>query len=187
MDKQVEFHLRPVEHDDLEDLLRLVSATFAYYGVQDDPDTPAPARMLAALRKYLNQSPGFEATIARDAGGKAVGYTIQAPLFWTSDCTVALFLKEIFVVSSARHKGLGQTLMQAVAQTCRERDYSRLVWTVDRRNHEAIAFYQSFHGPKEHHKDLYSVGGERLKHFSRKSKPPAPFLFRRTAPRKRNP
>ena len=65
------------------------------------------ARRGSDLGRYLNVSPGFEAFLALDGDGDPLGYALYARAFWTSECDLALLLKEIFVFEQFRNLGIG--------------------------------------------------------------------------------
>ena len=155
--------LRPAGAEDVGRLTVMLMETYAFYG---DPD-PTPASETAArLRQYLGAQPGFEAVLA-SVEGVDVGYAIYAPVFWTSDCRISLFLKEIFVLERWRHRGVGRDLMRCLARIAREREWPRIVWTVDRRNRPALRFYRTISGAREVNKDVYIVGGADLTRLAR--------------------
>lgn len=155
--------LRAAGPEDVGRLAALLMETYAFYG---DPD-PIPASEAATrLRQYLGAQPGFEAILA-SSDGADVGYAIYAPVFWTSDCEISLFLKEIFVLERWRNHGVGRDLMRCLAQIARQRDWPRIVWTVDRRNRPALRFYRTIAGAREVNKDVYIVGGPDLRRLAK--------------------
>lgn len=154
--------LRAVAPEDVGRLTVLLMETYAFYG---DP-APIPASEAAdRLRLYLGAQPGYEAVLA-SSEGIDVGYAIYAPVFWTSDCRIALFLKEIFVLDRWRNRGVGRDLMRCLARIARQRDWPRIVWTVDRRNRPALRFYRGIAGAREVNKDVYVIGSESLRRLA---------------------
>ncbi|SMF60765.1 Acetyltransferase (GNAT) family protein [Tistlia consotensis] len=157
-----QLELRPVAPEDIGRLTVLLMETYAFYG---DPE-PIPASEVAGrLRRYLGAQPGYEAVLA-SSEGVDIGYAIYAPVFWTSDCRIALFLKEIFVLERWRNRGVGRDLMRCLARIARQRDWPRIVWTVDRRNRPALRFYRTIVGAREVNKDVYVVSGESLRRLA---------------------
>ncbi|MGO1118534.1 N-acetyltransferase family protein [Rhodovibrionaceae bacterium A322] len=151
-------HIRQALEEDCPLLAELLIATYQYYG---DRGPHYPSQITAKLRSKLGASPGFEALIV-EVRGEAVGYAIYAPVFWTSDCEIALFLKEIFILQEARGLGLGKLMMSALSKEAKDRGWPRLVWTVDRRNYSALRFYRAIKGSREVNKDVYILDGEDL-------------------------
>jgi GNAT superfamily N-acetyltransferase len=139
-------------------LADLLIATYLYYG---DHTPYSKTEITAKLESKHGANPGFEALIV-EVKGVAVGYAIYAPVFWTSDCEIALFLKEIFVLRDARGLGLGKLLMSALSQEAKNRGWPRLVWTVDKRNFAAQRFYHNIKGSREVNKDVYVLEGDDL-------------------------
>ncbi len=158
-----QLELRAVGPEDVGRLAVLLMETYAFYG---DPDPIPASEAVARLRRYLGAQPGYEAVLA-SCEGVDIGYAIYAPVFWTSDCQIALFLKEIFVLERWRSQGVGRELMRRLARVARERDWPRIVWTVDRRNRPALRFYRTISGAREVNKDVYVIGGDGLKRLAR--------------------
>lgn len=155
--------LRLAGRDDLPLLARLLEETFAFYG--ERPPCPR-AELTRRLGKHLGSEPGFEALLA-ERGEEALGYAIFAPVFWTSDCEMALFVKEIYLRPAARGAGLGRALMVELARTAEARGWTKLVWTVDRPNRAARRFYDGLPGARQLDKLVYFQAGEALRRFTR--------------------
>ena len=79
------------------------------------------------------------------------------------DCgLLAALLSEAF----ARHQGVGRALMAELARIALARDWTRMVWTVDRNNRPALRFYQSLPGASEAGKHLYMQSGRALRRLA---------------------
>jgi ribosomal protein S18 acetylase RimI-like enzyme len=52
-------------------------------------------------------------------------------------------LADLYVVKSARRKGVGRALMAAVARECRKAGGTWVAWYVQRDNREARGFYRA--------------------------------------------
>ncbi|WP_119166513.1 GNAT family N-acetyltransferase [Algihabitans albus] len=150
--------IRRAEAADCGGLAALLMEAFAFYG---DPQPLPAVEMSERLRRRIDQQPGFEALVA-ERDGLPVGFAIYAPVFWTTDCELALFLKEIYVTASARGNGIGRALMAEMADIAVKRDWTRLVWTVDRFNRQAIRFYKSLPGLRVLDKNVFLITGESL-------------------------
>ena len=140
----VDIVIRQAGSDDCGRLAILLIEAFEFYG---DSNRLGAAELSQRLRMHLGAQPGYEALLA-ERQGETVGFAIFAPVFWTIDCQIALFLKEIFVTESARNNGAGKRLMLELAEVAMERGWTRLVWTVDRVNRGAIGFYRRFPGAR---------------------------------------
>lgn len=156
--------LRDAGVDDIALLVRLLREAYVYYG---DSETPSPGELEARLRRHLGATPGFEAVIAEDGGGEALGVAVFAPVFWTSDCEIALFLKELFILDKARRKGIGRRIMARLARTAVERGWTRVVWTVDSHNDPALQFYRNLPGARPLSKTVYMQAGRGLARFAK--------------------
>lgn len=154
--------LRQADEGDLALLAQLLKETFAFYG---EPPPCAHDELVRRLGKRLNREPGFEALIA-EVAGEVLGYAIYAPVFWTSDCEMSLFLKEIYLRPRARGKGLGRSIMQRLAQIAVERQWTKLVWTVDHPNRAARRFYRGLPGARELDKLVFLQAGDAMQLFA---------------------
>jgi GNAT superfamily N-acetyltransferase len=150
--------LRRAGADDCGRLAALLLEAFAFYG---DPQPLPPDEMAARLRRRIDCEPGFEALVA-ERDGVPVGFAIYAPVFWTTDCELALFLKEIYVTDAARGAGVGRAMMEEMARIAQERGWTRLVWTVDRFNRKAVRFYKTLPGLRVLDKNVFLIAGDAL-------------------------
>jgi GNAT superfamily N-acetyltransferase len=150
--------LRRAGHSDVPRLAALLSDCYLYYGAKE---VPAAEELTRRLRRRLNAEPGFEALLI-EHDGQTLGFAIYAPVFWTGDCEIALFLKEVFVVESARGLGIGRRLMAELSRIARRRGWSRVIWTVDRKNRPAKLFYASLSGARMVSKDVYMLDNEAM-------------------------
>lgn len=73
-----------------------------------------------------------------------------------------LYLKEIFIVSSHRGRGIGTALIRYLAQYALANNCARLDWTVDRWNERALQFYAGLGARPAPDKVYFRVEGEDL-------------------------
>jgi ribosomal protein S18 acetylase RimI-like enzyme len=73
-----------------------------------------------------------------------------------------LFMKELYVLSSARSRGVGRQLMAWVARFAAEKNCSRFDWTVDAHNASARAFYDSLGATRVDEKLYYRFSDRAL-------------------------
>lgn len=156
--------LREAGPDDIGLLVHLLREAYAFYG---DTNTPSGEELETRLRRHLGATPGFEAVIAETGSGEAIGVAVFAPVFWTSDCEIALFLKELFILDAARRKGIGRRIMARLANIAVERGWTRVVWTVDGHNDPALKFYRRLPGARPLSKTVYMQAGRGLERFAR--------------------
>jgi GNAT superfamily N-acetyltransferase len=157
-----DFHLRDAGQRDVGLLAGMLIEAYAFYG----QGAPASAATLSErLRRFLGAQPGYEALLA-EVAGQCVGFAIYAPVFWTSDCELSLFLKEIYITDSARRSGIGRAMMAELAAIAEVRGWTRVVWTVDRHNSPALGFYRTLPGARQIDKFVYIQSGADLSRFA---------------------
>ena len=154
-----------VREADLDALVRLLRATYQHYGATSATKHLSDETLRARLQTYLGRSPGYDAVLAKDERGVALGYALYAETFWTSECDLTLLLKEIFVLKPYRNQGVGLALMHAVAIAALNRGCERMIWAVDRHNRNATRFYKRFPGAIEQKKRLYGVEARYLERW----------------------
>lgn len=131
---------RPIRPSDAETIAELAAELSAHEGAP-----PPPFDAETVRRWAFGADPRFAGTIA-ERNGIAVGYALWHDGFHVGRGAPGLFLMDLFVVPSARRRGVGSTLMDAVADVVREREGGWLVWQVHPENKEAMAFYRRIGG-----------------------------------------
>lgn len=97
----------------------------------------------ALLMTHLfGDRPGAEVLIA-ELDGRPVGFALFFPNFSTFLARPGIYLEDLFVLPDARGRGVGKTLLTAVAKLAVQRDAGRLEWAVLDWNAPAIGFYRS--------------------------------------------
>ena len=127
-----------VTEQDLDDLLPLLRGYCDFYKV-----APADAQLLALCRA-LSAAPEREGVqlIAREAGGRAVGF---ATVFWTwqtLDAGRIGVMNDLFVHPDARGTGLATALIEACAERTRAHGGKVLAWETALDNERAQAVYE---------------------------------------------
>jgi GNAT superfamily N-acetyltransferase len=134
-----------VEESDLGELLALMRAYCDFYEVAPSDES------LLSLSRALIENPEREGVqiIAREAGGRAVGF---ATIFWTWATTrgarIAI-MHDLFVDPSARGSGLADQLIEACAGVCAQRGVTSLQWETALDNLRAQAVYERVGGVSE--------------------------------------
>jgi GNAT superfamily N-acetyltransferase len=77
-----------------------------------------------------------------------------------------LFMKELYVLSSERGRGVGKAIMKWTARYAVVNDCVRFDWTVDSPNKAALAFYQQLGAHQLAEKLYFRIDGEQLIRFS---------------------
>jgi GNAT superfamily N-acetyltransferase len=88
---------------------------------------------------------------------RLVGLASYSFLWPAVGLTRSLYLKELYVVESARRGGAGALLMRGVADIALKQGCSRLEWTTDRGNNQADEFYSHLGFPVNTSKTFYRV------------------------------
>ncbi len=124
--------------DRFDDFLRLIHA-LAVYERLPPPDAAARARLRADA---LGPRPRFEAALALDAGGRAVGYAIWFETYSSLLAKPTMYLEDLFVLEDARGAGAGGRLFDHVRALGERRGCGRMDWQVLDWNMPAREFYR---------------------------------------------
>jgi GNAT superfamily N-acetyltransferase len=117
----------------------------------------------AALRATLfGTRPAAEVLIAEIAG-EPVGFALFFTSYSTFLAKPGLYLEDLFVRPAARGKGIGASLMIALARIAVERDYGRFEWAVLDWNEPAIKFYASLGATPQTQWTVNRVTGDALR------------------------
>jgi GNAT superfamily N-acetyltransferase len=132
-------HIRHARPGDEADLAFLLEDHERHYG------HPAPPGSGNEGGAFLAKG-GTLCLVAQDDdsggdSGKLVGFAILNPYFPGPRLTHGLFLKELYVTSSARSKGVGEKLIEGIRALARERGDTRVIWTTGEQNEGSQRFY----------------------------------------------
>jgi GNAT superfamily N-acetyltransferase len=146
-----EYSIQVVGLKDLADLMPLMRAYCDFY--EASPTDPA----LLAVATALIDDPEREGLqlIARDPGGRAVGF---ATVFWTWSTTNACrigVMNDLFVTQAARGLGLADRLILACRSECSRRNARRLTWQTAPDNRRAQAVYGRIGATREEWVDYW--------------------------------
>jgi GNAT superfamily N-acetyltransferase len=134
-----------VRRDDLEDLLPLVRAYCDFYEVSPSDEA------LLALSEALVDDPVNEGLqlIARGEHSRALGF---ATLYWTWSTARAArvgVMNDLFVAPHARGLRVGERLIEACREQCRQRGAVSLGWQTALDNDTAQRLYDRIGGVRE--------------------------------------
>lgn len=137
--------------DDLDELLPLVRGYCDFYEVSPSDED------LLALSKALIADPEREGLqlIARDEGGRAVGF---ATIYWswsTSEAARLGVMNDLFVSEQARGGGVADALIHACRAECAKRGIPRLAWQTAPDNLRAQAVYERVGATREQWVDYW--------------------------------
>jgi ribosomal protein S18 acetylase RimI-like enzyme len=85
-------------------------------------------------------------TLVALADRRLVGYVVFCPCYDVDRAERGLFVPDLYVESGTRRRGVGRTLMAAVAAEGRRIGGGHVVWSVWHRNAKAKAFYRAIGG-----------------------------------------
>lgn len=131
-----EVEILPVEMTDLEDATLLFNAYRVWYGAASDPDG---ARNFLSQRIRNNESVIF---LARHQG-QPVGFTQLYPMFSSVSLGSTWVLNDLFVVESARRRGIGKLLLETAAEFGRQMGAIRLELQTGIQNDAAQNAYEA--------------------------------------------
>lgn len=141
----METRIRPAEPSDIETLLRFVRELAEYERALEE--ATATHEQFEAILFPSEGSPTAYGHVAevRVAGGEweAAGMALWFLSFSTWTGTNGIWLEDLYVREQWRGLGLGQALLQALAEICVDRGYQRLEWWVLDWNEPSIGFYRS--------------------------------------------
>jgi GNAT superfamily N-acetyltransferase len=127
----------PLTEQRFDDFVRLIEA-LADYEHLPRPEAAARERMRGDA---FGPRPRFEAALALDDGGRAVGYAIWFETYSTFLAKPTMFLEDLFVLEEARGSGAGARLFEHVRALGAERGCGRMDWNVLDWNTLAREFY----------------------------------------------
>lgn len=132
------FHIRPAVAADSEALWPLMRdlAVFEHY-IDSFAITPDIVRHCG----FEKNPPDFQCLVA-EADGGLVGMLVYYLLPYTAQNRPVLYMKELYVAEEARGAGVGEALMQTLAEAARRYGCAQIKWTVAPWNTAGQRFYQ---------------------------------------------
>jgi GNAT superfamily N-acetyltransferase len=146
------------------------------------PARPAEAPILAEMANDLNDHVGVDGRpftpervlaggfgpqaaftpLVAELDGNVVGYAFYTVGYNTDYAAPAMWLHDIFVMPSARGRGVGNALMATVAAETLRAGCVSLEWGVHKANTGAVAFYRRL-GAAGGDAMIFGVNGDRLR------------------------
>jgi GNAT superfamily N-acetyltransferase len=148
--------IRPSSEADVATIVDLLEDLERFYGTTDFPDRNLRERQVTTL--LFGPLPAARVLLAHD-DEHAVGLASYSLLWPAAGVTASLYLKELYVQSSHRGRGIGRRLMARVCAIAADTGCSRVEWTTDRDNAAALAFYERLGAPANTAKVMYRVDG----------------------------
>jgi ribosomal protein S18 acetylase RimI-like enzyme len=133
-----EIEIRWAERGDLAALGGLVQETKLHYG-----EAAAPSAAIdRAVASWLDTKPGHALFAIAFADGSPAGYASFAVTPPAMGLASALYLKELFVSSEVRSRGIGHELLVFLARFCVAETIERIDLTTATDNEAGIRFYE---------------------------------------------
>lgn len=101
-----------------------------------------------------------------EADGTALGIASFALLHPGPELGAQVFMKDLFVPEAGRSRGVGETLLRALAKIAVARGCKRLDWTTEDHNPRAMAFYDRLGARRVSEKVYFRFDGAALRGFA---------------------
>ena len=147
------------EPADVEALADIAEEMDRFYGAIEVE--PLEIRVRQISEALFHSAPSAYALLARD-DGRLAGFASYSFLWPAVGLTSSLYLKELYVIGSARGQGIGKILLRHLCKIAVEHSCSRLEWTTDRDNLDAQRFYAKLGVLIKESKLFYRVEGDDL-------------------------
>lgn len=122
---------------DTEVISQILGEIEEYYG-----GAPAPGDTEQIRSALFSAQPAATVLLARD-GDEVLGLASYSLLWPAAGADTSLYLKELYVRTAARRRGVARALMSALRDEAAARGCSRVEWTADTDNPPALALYEA--------------------------------------------
>jgi GNAT superfamily N-acetyltransferase len=146
---------------DAEGLLTLIDA-LADYEKLERPTAEARIRL---VRDGFTEPRRFTGYIA-EIGSEPVGYAITFPTYSSFLALPTLHLEDLFVLPTARSRGVGRAILRHLARRALEEGCGRIDWVVLNWNQLAIDFYEGLGAERLGEWHSYRLSGSRLEELA---------------------
>lgn len=121
-----------------------------------------PAQSREEILTDIEKMPdNFEVWLAEDGNGAVLGFALVS-VYPGPGIAAGLYLKELFVTSSARKGGIGRALMETLAGSAQKRGIQRIDWVTTYDNVNARSFYDHLGAVANENKVFYRLGGDAI-------------------------
>jgi GNAT superfamily N-acetyltransferase len=120
----------------------------------------ATATVLQWLR---DESPAYPHFALAFAGGAVAGLASVAIAHPGVDLQRLMFMKDLFVLDSARNQGVGRALIGFLASQCLDKGIGRIDFTTEDWNEGALRFYDRLGAERHGQKIFLRLSGDALK------------------------
>jgi GNAT superfamily N-acetyltransferase len=133
-----EVEIAPIAAEEFDELLPLIAAYQRFYEVEEIDEE----RNRAFFRRFL--APSEDGLLLGARGERQLfGYACLYWHFSSLEATECVLLNDLYVVESARGRGVGRALIEATAEIARERGVPFVEWSTAPDNHNAQRLYDS--------------------------------------------
>jgi GNAT superfamily N-acetyltransferase len=153
----VTIHIRFAEPADVPLITELIRALSVYEKLEHE----VRATDEKVRNALFGERPYAETLIAEHAS-EAAGFALFFHNFSTFLAQPGLYLEDLFVKPEHRSHGIGQALLQRLAQIAVERGCGRMEWAVLDWNVDAIRFYERLGAKPNSEWTVYRLTGESL-------------------------
>ena len=139
-------------------------------------DDPALARLFEDMQAHYRRScppadkvlrdlaalpAGVEILVAETPQG-VVGFAAFSAIYPGPGLASGFFLKELYVDSAFRGRGVGSKLMRAVARLAQERGHGRIDWTANRHDPRLRTYYENIGALAQEDKIFFLLADQAL-------------------------
>jgi GNAT superfamily N-acetyltransferase len=124
--------------EDLESMAELAEEMDTFYGATEIE--PLDLRSSQISDAIFGDPPVAYLIVAR-RGETLTGFAAYSFLWPAVGMSSSLYLKEMYVASSARRQGVGKLLMERLFEIALQHQCTRVEWTTDHDNRDAQQFY----------------------------------------------
>jgi len=133
----MEFEIAPIAPAEVPQLLELIRELAAFEKLEHEVEAT-----IESLRDSLFGSQPAAGCLLARTKGQVVGYALYFFTFSTFTGRPGIWLDDVYVRPAFRQRGLGRSLIRAVAQIGVERNCGRFEWTALNWNKPALYFYR---------------------------------------------
>ena len=145
------------EPEHLDAIITLTEEMDRFYGATDTDIEPVNQRAAQITDALFGSPAAAHALLAWD-NEQAVGLAAYSFLWPAEGMTRSLYLKELYVSRSHRRRGVGSLLMKHLFNIAGEHRCSRVEWTTDQDNINALHFYHALGATRYPTKIFFRVG-----------------------------
>ena len=142
--------------EDGDALAALIDAMDIDYG---DPERPA-GEARAAVAGWLEDGASATRFVLAFAGAEAAGYASYVAVHPGSYLRGLMFLKDVYVAAEHRNQGIGEQIMQFLAEICTDQGLGHIDWVVETESSQK--FYERLGATLKPQKHFMRLEGKAL-------------------------